>query len=533
MERLVLNLPTRGWVPKWLGVLTMFVVILPVIMLNGAYTGSSIDVSGALGVMSEDIMMAYYATSLGMAVAYPVVPKFRAVVTPKTLLLSDLLLQLGLCLVCARASDIRILTACSFLIGFLKAFLMLEFIVLVKPFFSPYNVRSQFYAYFYPLVFSGGQISSFLTAELAYRYHWQHMYLFMMILLLLAIVFVLAFFRYAKKPVRLPFSEVDFKSMLVASVSLLGLMYMLCYGKVLDWFGSPVIRMLAVACPFLLLIFLLGQNWSEKFYIGLVPLRRPKRLMGYFFMFTAMFFAGSSTLLTQYLSTVRAIDMVHVNALNLMTLPGFVAGSAVTYWWLKRQKWWFRRLVSLGLSCFTVYFLLLYLSLSPDTAYGLFFLPMFFKGMGMMVLFMGFGVYVVEDLDPKFMLSNTFFLITTRSVLAPIAAYAFFNNWLYRLQARSMVSLSSSFSWVDSLAAETFGGTYADALSRGYSAGDASLLAAEGLYSGLQKQAYVCGMRQIMAFFLVLSACMAVSAAFIRFHKTLKVKEVKAGDDMA
>ena len=89
-----LNLPTRPWVPQWLGVVTMFVIILPITMLNGAYTGSMVEVSNTLGILSEDITMGYYAASAGMAVAYPIVPKILAVVTPKTLLLIDLFLQI-------------------------------------------------------------------------------------------------------------------------------------------------------------------------------------------------------------------------------------------------------------------------------------------------------------------------------------------------------------------------------------------------------------------------------------------------------
>lgn len=528
-----LNLPTRAWVPQWLGLLTMFIVILPVIMLNGAYTGSSADVSNALGLLGEDIMMAYYSAALGMAIAYPVVPKIRAVVTPKTLLLTDLVLQLGLSFLCSRAGNILIWVACSFCIGFLKAFLMLEFIVLVKPFFSPRNVRSQFYAYFYPIVFSGGQVSSFLTAELAYRYHWQYMYLFMMILLLVAIVFVLCFFRYAKKPIRIPLDEMDFKSMAVAAVAVLGLMYLLLYGKVLDWFDSGLIRSLTVICPLLLAVFLWCQKHSSKFYIGLIPLRRVKSLAGYLFMSVAMLFAGSSTLLTSYLTQILSVDSVHVNALNLMTLPGFVVGSFVAYGWLKRQKWWFRRLVSVGIFCFVIYFFLIYVSLSPDGVYQMFFLPMFFKGMGMMVLFISFGVYVVEDLDPKYMLSNTFFLITTRSVLAPVTAYALFNNWIYRLQAKSMVSLSAFLSMADPEAEASFGNAYMSAAGQGYPVTEAASIATQGLYAELQKQAYVCGMRQIIVSCMLVALILAVVSSFIHFHKTLKVKEVKAGEDMA
>ena len=33
-----LNLPTRPWVPQWLGIVTMFIVIFPITLLNGAYT---------------------------------------------------------------------------------------------------------------------------------------------------------------------------------------------------------------------------------------------------------------------------------------------------------------------------------------------------------------------------------------------------------------------------------------------------------------------------------------------------------------
>ena len=163
-----LNLPLRPWVPQWLGIVTMFVVMFPIIMLNGTYTGSMLEVSSTLGILSEDITMGYYATAAGMAVAYPIIPKIRAIATPKTMLLTDLILQIFLSYICAQVGNMDITIICSFFIGFLKAFIMLEFIIQVRPFFSPKNVRSEFYAYFYPIVFSGGQISMALTAQLLY-----------------------------------------------------------------------------------------------------------------------------------------------------------------------------------------------------------------------------------------------------------------------------------------------------------------------------------------------------------------------------
>lgn len=48
------------------------------------------------------------------------------------------------------------------------------------------------------------------------------------------------------------------------------------------------------------------------------------------------------------------------------------------------------------------------------------------------ILFIAFGVFVVENLNLKLMLSNAFSLISFRSALAPVIFASFFNNLLYR-----------------------------------------------------------------------------------------------------
>lgn len=150
-----LGLPVRKWVPNWLALASVFIIILPVTMLNGSYTGSMLEVSNTLGTNTEDITMGYYAASVGMAIAYPIVPKVLAAFSTKFLLLADLSLQIILSWICARSQSADILIVASFAIGFLKGFLMLWFIRHAQKIFSPKNVRSEFYSYFYPLVYGG------------------------------------------------------------------------------------------------------------------------------------------------------------------------------------------------------------------------------------------------------------------------------------------------------------------------------------------------------------------------------------------
>lgn len=527
-----LNVPIRPWVPQWLGFVTAMVIMLPVVLINGAYTGDITEVSGTLGVLSEDIRMAYYATSVGMAVSYPLIPKVRAVLTTKTALLIDLLMQAILSFICAKVNQIDIVIICSFFIGFFKGFAMLEIIIMIRPFFSPANVRSEFYSYFYPIVFSAGQISMALTAQLAYHYQWQHMYYMVVILLLIAIIFILLFFRYGRTPLHIPFKEMDGRSALLAATSLLFIIYIFTYGKTLDWFSSQKILIYTMVAPILLWLFLHRQTSSKKPYIRIEVLNHSKALIGYFFMVITMFFSSSSSLIISYATSIIRIDSVHTNALNLWMLPGFILGAVICFWWFRWQRWRFRILISAGMFCFVIYFAVLYFGITPGGTYEMLYLPMFLRGMGMMILFIAFGVYVVEDMNPKLMIYNAFFLISFRSALAPALSTSFYNNVLYRLQLNAMNILSENMTMDNLLASKQYTQSLNSALAQGHGMHEATQIATNNLYATLQTQGLLLGLKTMIGYMLIASLVVAIVSRFIPFHKTVKVAIVKTGEDM-
>ncbi|MEG1581079.1 MAG: MFS transporter [Bacteroidaceae bacterium] len=527
-----LNVPIRPWVPKWLGFIAAFAILLPIVLINGAYTGSIVEVSGTLGVLSEDIRMAFYATSVGMAVSYPLIPKTRPAITTKTVLLIDLLLQVVLSFVCARSSQIEIIIVCSFFIGFFKGFAMLEIITMIRPFFSPKNVRSEFYAYFYPIVFSAGQVSMILTAQLAYYYQWQQIYYFIMILLFIAIVFVLVCFRYAQRPLLFPFKTLDGKSVLLISVCQLLIIYIVTYGKILDWFSSTQLTVFVFLVPFLLWLFVFRQTSQKVPYLRLEVLNCSKAMIGYLFMVIAMFFSSSSVLVTSYATSILRVDSVHSNSLSLWMLPGFILGATICFWWFRWQRWRFRFLISGGMFCYVFYFAILYFGMTPDGRYEMLFLPMILRGMGLMILFIAFGVYVVEDMNPKLMIYNAFFLITFRSALAPAISTAFFNNLLYRVQLNAMNILSENITMDYDLAANQYHQALKTSLAQGTGFHEAEQVATNHLYTVLQTQSLLLGLKTIFGYMLIASLVIAIISRFIPFHKTVKVAVVKTGEDM-
>lgn len=356
--------PFRHWVPNWLKVIVALLILIPILLVNGAYTGSNIDISGYLGVISEDINMAYYASSAGMAVAHLVIPKVKPIATAKTIILIVLLFQVLLSLICAETNYMEVIIVCSFFIGYFKAFSMIETINILMPALSPPSgTRNEFYAKFYPITLACGQLSLVLTAELAYMFNWQYMYYFMILMLLVAIIAVVTCMSFARRLIRIPLKDIDWLSFFLVSVCFMSIIYVATYGKTKDWFASGSILIATILIPLTGWLFIRRQ-FSDKPFLDMSVLKNRNSVTVYLLSFLLMFYASFSILVSSYTTNVLRLDSTHVNELYLYMIPGFIVGGIICYYWfLKeiRMTW----LIFLGFACFTVSIAILYFKITP------------------------------------------------------------------------------------------------------------------------------------------------------------------------
>lgn len=346
-------------------------------------------------------------------------------------------------------------------------------------------------------------------------------------------ILVLVCFRYGHRPITIPFKDIDGLSVLFVTIALLLTVYVCTYGKIRDWFASIDI----IVCSLLIIpifwFFIRRQQKNATPYLNLSVLRHGKAVLGYFFMAMVMFFSSSSSLVSSYTTSVLKLDSIHVNGLNLIMIPGFILGAIICFWWFRVQVWRFRVLAFWGMACFVGYFAILYFGITSDGTYEFLFLPTFLKGAGMMILFIAFGVYTVEDMDSKLMISNAFFLVTIRSLISPVAGASLFSNLLYRSQQNNIMVLSENIDLQNSVSAARYQEALGSALKQGLSIEDAGQIALNNLYSNLNIQSLLLSIKMILGYLRIISIVIMVAARFTPFHKTLKVKAVKSGEDMA
>lgn len=522
--------PFRSWVPDWLQITVAIIILVPVMLANGAYTGSNIDISSYLGVISEDINMAYYACSAGMAIAYLVIPKVKAVATAKTIILIVLLLQVLLSFICANTNYIEVIIICSFFIGYFKAFSLLETIIILMPYFSPSNTRNEFYAKFYPITLICGQLSLVFTAELAYIYNWQYMYYFLILLLLFAIIAVVICMSFARRLIRIPFRDIDWIALFLISICFMSIIYVTTYGKTEDWFHSINIIIATFLIPISGWLFIRRQ-FGEKPSLDLSILKNRNSLTVYILSFVLMFYASFSILVSSYTINVLRLDSAHVNELYLYSIPGFIVGGIICYYWfLKeiRMAW----LIFIGFTCFTISLGILYFKIMPDGLYEDMYLLMFLRGMGMLILFVAFAIYGIYGLSPKQMIYNGFYLIASRSAIAPTVSASIITNWLYRLQQENIATLIQNVDMQNELASSRFSGYIKNALLQGWSIEDAHKLATNTLYQTVQIQAIAVSIKTIVGWMLIFGIILLIGIV-LYFLQFTPVKLVKIGNGMA
>lgn len=522
----------RNKVPKWLMSVVAYTIMAPIMLINGAYTGSSIDISGTLGVMSEDINMAYFSSSAGMSVAYPLIIKLRPVFAIKNTLLLTLLMQVILSIICAETDNMTIITGCSFLIGFFKAFALLETLSILMPILSPDNKRSVFYAKFYPITLGLSQLSMVLTSELAYRYNWQHMYYFMVALLLIAIIAVLLTFRYVKLPSIIPLLDADWISVVLISIFYISVIYVFTYGKTYDWFYSRSISITTFfIIPISLLLFVRRQFLREKPYADLTILKNTNTWLGYVIMFIGMFYVSVSVLVSSYVTSVLRLESNRLYELYIITIPGFILGSFLCLWWFKKERR-VNLIIFIGYLCLITSCVLLYFTISPQGEYKLLYLPMFLRGIGMLIIFVVFGVYVVQGIPFTKIIFNAFLLIGIRSALAPAISSSIFTNAIYRLQQHFIVKYSENITNTNPIATERYEQYYKSGLAKGLGVNEAQQYATTNLYNLIQIQAITTSLKVILGILIIIGIILLIFIFIYPFNNHKKLKFIKFGKDM-
>ena len=513
------NFPFYNWVPKPLGIIFLLILFIPIMTVSGVYTANSSEMIGGLGIQSEHISFVGFVTSVGMAAFSPFFYELVRLRREKMMCIVGFSILFALSYVCAKTDSIFLLAVCSLLMGFVRqTLLMVNLFTLIKYAFhieATYNVTpgnepnteegwdkldkektsSMPIIYFFFMIL--GQMGTWLTAWLAYSYEWQYVYYFMMGAMSLAIViifFTMPFHRYPQSKFPINFSK--FGNVVVFSMMCCSFIFIMVYGKVLDWYSHPYIRIATVVCVVFTLLFLYLEHTRRSPYF-LLDAFKLKSIQGGVLLFLGLMILNSSQMFVNiFVGVGMKIDNWQNATLGNWVLAGYFAGLVMALFSGAKGihlKWLF----SLGFVLIGMSSLFMYFEVQNDGLLERMKYPIVIRATGMMLLYSLTAVYANQRMPYKYLSTWVCIMLTVRMIVAPGIGSALYSNVFQERQQYYVTRFAQDYDMTTPEISTTYQQTMAGMKMQGKSVTEAENMAAMSLKGKVQVQATLTAIKEM------------------------------------
>ncbi|WP_157278991.1 hypothetical protein [Olivibacter sitiensis] len=440
----------RAWVPRQLD---LWILLLMSVMLsfnNGIPTGISLYVLSDQAGIPADISMASYAYYTGMSCAIPLVFRMNSFTSSKRLLIAVYLILLFLNFVLANTTAPISAVMAAFIVGFIKIFGSARLLGELMPMIMPNGERYEMYCVYYPIAIVVPALSSLVAAYLADYIQWEMNFHFQNLLLFISLLIAILFMHEEDHQKRVPLYQYDWLGTVLLAAGLLLTAYFTTYGLTEDWFHSPYI-ILGAVCAVITILLFLHRNIRIKrklFDFEVFKSRALPITLGTLFLLGI--FYSSSSLITSLLGIIVPGNPVKNAEINSYVIWGYLIGSVLTYLYFRKTKDC-RYIFAFSCLCYQICNVWLFFLINPQTDPDLLFLPLFFRGMGLIISYITAGVYLGGNVPMKSFFPSVTFLIFVRSYLVPIVWSNLINNWYYHRQVINMNYLANGMDQSDAL----------------------------------------------------------------------------------
>lgn len=438
-----------AWVPKWLRYAILLLMLFVVLCANGVYQGITTDMYSDLGVYSEPYTMAINAMYIGMAAGMIIMIRFAARFNEKFLIITGFSIMLLMNLISATTSSPALTVAATLVLGFGKILALVIIYVAWLVIWSKKLDSAQVYPLIYFMALAGLYFLTWLTSRFAYLYSWRYAYPLILILLIICIVLALVFVASHEVKRKIPLYQLDIPGLALFIISLMLINYVAVYGKVEDWFESNNIRAASFLSAITGLLFFKRELTVKRPFLDLRLFGLPNFRMA-LLLFLLLGPLVPATFQSSFAGTVLHFESFRNTEINLYLIPGFFAGSVLTFFWYK-YNYNVHLLIVLGFSAFVLYHIMMYTRFVSDLDMSDFWIPSLFKGFGTAVLFISIGLYGLANVPILAALKTVGMIIMVRSFLGPTVFSGLYNYILYAERNRHLSNLASEIEMNDSM----------------------------------------------------------------------------------
>lgn len=534
------NHPFHEWVPRPVGILVLLLMFVPPTFSGGAYLCNISEMSGGLGIWTEDIQLASFFTSIGMCLFPPFMVHFLQTRRIKQTYLWCFLLLIPLNYICAVTTSVPILLTTCLLTGFVRIIVMLNCTFTIAPYLTGMDTLSMFtmkeepsadmqyvlerkrtflmpVLYFFILLIS--QASNILTAWFAYEYQFQDVYYVVIGMLFVAMLLVVCTMPDEKKTQTYKVEWRKVPDMLLMAVALCSMAYILVYGKTLDWFYSNSIYLasglLMISCGTFLLLSL---RHGKEAYLPLKVFSYRNVWMSMLLFILTMVFNSANIFISTFSKLTTPINNLQSASLSGWAIIGCLFGLLLSVLLIKR-KVRFRTIFCTAFLLMALSNAYLYFQYQTTGLFDNMVLPTILNYTGLLMLYSVVAAFGMKSLPSYYLATFVFLMIWVRNAIAPIVGSSLYANWLNHKQQYYITRLAQTVDGENTLAATAFIQTKHMGQARGKGTTEAEQLATISLKGRITVQSTIVAMKDITGQTVLLLVGTAGMVFLLPYHK--------------
>ena len=386
------------FIPRKLKPYLFIFFVLIVQFSGGLYLAAVTDMVGTTALMQEDILMAGYASLIGLAINFAVMFRIKFRFSTRTQLLAAAAVLIAANIICAHTTSVPVLVVTCFIAGWFRMQATLACNSTIQLWLTPVRDMAIFFCYVYIIVDSVIQLSGIATIYTAFFSQWEYMHWIMTGLLLLLIVMVLIFVKPVRGPMFIPLLGIDWIGALLWTVFMMCFTFICVYGNYFDWWDSVEIRGAALLGGICLGINLWRATFLHHPYISFRAMKNRNVIRAtavYLVFFTLI--ATEHVFEHSYAANILGFDETNLIDLNWYVFAGIVAGCAFTYFTFALRKWRYKTMTAIGFFLAALYLAYFYFMIDYGVEKEMLFIPLFCRGAAAVIISIVFLTSIVQS----------------------------------------------------------------------------------------------------------------------------------------
>ncbi len=386
------------FIPRRLKPWLFIFFVLIVQFSGGLYLAAASDMVGTTALMQEDILMAGYASLIGMSINFCVMFRVKFRFSTRVQLLVCCMVLIAANFICAHTESVPLLVVTCFIAGWFRMQATFACNSTIQLWLTPVRDMAIFFCYVYIVVDSVIQLSGIATIYTAFHLQWEYMQWIMSALLALEIVMVLWLVRPMRASMFIPLLGIDWIGSILWAGFMMCFTFICVYGSYFDWLEAYEIRWAAVLGVACLAINLWRAGFLHHPYISLPVFRNRnviRATLVYLVFFTLL--ATEHVFEHTYAASILGFDETNLIDLNWYVFVGIIAGCAFTYYTFALRKWRYKTMTLIAFTLAGIYLAYFYFLIDYGVEKEALFLPLFVRGAASVIISIVFLTSIVQS----------------------------------------------------------------------------------------------------------------------------------------